>query len=1264
MRDTSLIVENSSSSALQETARVNRRHLVKRFVLFLLVLVGSYAYAQEFRGALTGQVTDPTGAAIANAPVAVTSTATGAISHTVTGAQGFYNVTFLAPGEYEISVEASGFKKYVQTGINVLTAQTMTVNVKMELGSQSTSVTVHADAALIDTGDASTGQVLTADEVEDLPSNGRTPLGFARDAYGAIPKMKHSTASATPFQGSTADDFSLGGGLSSSNELLLNGVPNMQDSGRTALYSPQMDSVSSVRVDEFNANASVGDTSGGTIDITTKAGTNQYHGAASEFYQGTRVGSAKPFLTIPGASVVSSHYNQFGGAIGGPVRIPKLFDGRNKLFFEYAYEGYIGATPPSPTVSEVPTCAERGQNAPASGSLFCTDNPSGTPDYPDFSALLAANSAYQLYDPFSSTGTGATFARAKIPNNQFANAVNAAGGTGIALDPIARNLLQYVPAPNTAATATSTGENNYTTYSPNPTNYKSHSLRLDYHISNSNSIFGEAHRGKYLTSGSDYFHDLATGTVTDQIYSGGLVDDVQTFSPTLTLDSRLGLSRYQNVNAVKSSGVSPTTFGLPSYVASNSTAFAMPRINFTDSVSPVSIGVVPGSLEFQDTIQLFEMFTKVRGRHTYKAGVDIRSQKQSNLSPGNANGAFSFTSNTGTNNPIAVNDNSNANTALFGGAYALFDMGITGGTENIAPAYQFNNWYQAYFIQDDWKAAPNLTFSVGLRMEHETPVVESGNRMVVGWNPTASNAMTSAAVAAYGPALTADAGSPSLPYLPTSINPTGGAIYATSSNRSAYKTAPIYLSPRIGVSWAPDALHQKTVFRLGIGVYNNPFSDYTGSGNAGQSYGFSATSTVVQNGVVTTNVQTPWTLIDDPFPTCTSCAIPASPIVPISGSAYGMNQNLDQAMAFDSPVKVPYAERVSVDVEHQFGSNWMIEVGYIMTHGVHLAYNNQISNTPVLPYYTRALYNNTTLVSALSSTGTGFGIANPFKGLGAPYTNSQGMQTASRISAAQATSPWPEYTSVTEDLIPGASTEFDALNTRLQKRMSYGLDMNITFTYSKLLQTAQNNAGGPLNYQENSSDFPLKLNAQVIYDLPFGKGRQWMNQSRILDEGLGGWEISTIYGYLSGAVLSWGTNSVYQGNGSWKDFANNPHFYSTSTSGPRSFNIASIYNVNTNASAIGTTPAYSAGAPGAYNYRTFPQNLLRQDHENNWDFSMFKGFRIADWALLQFRVDAFNAFNRPQFAAANTSPGSTSFGLVTSVQNTARQLQGGLHLVF
>jgi hypothetical protein len=336
----------------------------------------------------------------------------------------------------------------------------------------------------------------------------------------------------------------------------------------------------------------------------------------------------------------------------------------------------------------------------------------------------------------------------------------------------------------------------------------------------------------------------------------------------------------------------------------------------------------------------------------------------------------------------------------------------------------------------------------------------------------------------------------------------------------------------------------------------------------------------------------------------------------------------------------------------------MLEVGYLDAHGVHLSYSNMISSTPLLPYLSRSPYLDNTTTANLSSTGTGYGVANPFKGLGAPYSNGTSLFSTGtpKISAASALAAYPEYSSVTAGLVPGNSTEFDALNIRLQKRMSDGLDMNVNTTYSKLLTGAQNNNGGPLNYQENSSDFPWKVSVTAIYQLPFGRDRRWLNQSKILDEAIGGWEVSTIYGFLSGAPIAWG-NAVYQGNGSWKDFHNNPHQYQLTNSG---FNIATILNAVTNKST------YTTLAPNSYNYRTFPQNLLRQDHENNFDFSLMKGFHIFESALLQARFDAFNGFNRPQFTNANVSTSSGSFGNVNNTASGAnpRQLQGGLHLIF
>ena len=260
---------------------------MKRLVIVLVALVAMAvpAFAQNSHGSISGQVTDPTGAIIPKAQVTVTDTDTGAVLQVVTTSGGFYTAPELAPGPYKVTVDAKGFKTYVRTGIQIDTQQNATINLKLLVGETTETVDVSSADPLIDTADASTGQVLTNEEVEDLPSNGRNALGFARIEYGAVPKAKHAISSATPYGQQTADDFSLGGGNSASNEILLNGVPNFQDSGRNAGYAPALDSVDEVRVDVFGANAMYGDTSGGTVNVTTKSGTNKVHGSASWFYQ-------------------------------------------------------------------------------------------------------------------------------------------------------------------------------------------------------------------------------------------------------------------------------------------------------------------------------------------------------------------------------------------------------------------------------------------------------------------------------------------------------------------------------------------------------------------------------------------------------------------------------------------------------------------------------------------------------------------------------------------------------------------------------------------------------------------------------------------------------------------------------------------------------------------------------------------------------------------------------------------------------------------
>jgi hypothetical protein len=1234
---------------------------VKHFVLFLLVVVGSYAYAQDSRGSITGQVTDPTGAAISNAAVTVTSTDTGAISHVDTTQEGYYTAPGLLPGGYTVKVNAQGFKAFERAGIKVETQQNVTIDIKLEIGAASEQITVTAAPPLIDTADASSGQVLTTDQVEDLPSNGGTPLGFARIEYGTVVKAKHALGGANPTSNQTVDDFSLGGGNSSSNELLLNGVPNMQDSDRYAGFSPQLDSVNEIRVDVFGANVEYGDTSGGTVNITTKSGTNQFHGSARWEYEdvgctnalGTTAKfvsrsvdnctwmNALPYTTPVGSNIPSgSHTNQFGGTIGGPIWIPKIFNGHNKLFFFYAYETYRGQPPAAQSITSVPTQAERNG---------------------DFSALwnnatnTGINSSYQLYNPNTATGTTSNYTRTAIPSNIFSNA-------GLTVNPIAQAYMKLVPLPNySGATTTADGQNNYFTFVPTTQDYRSHMGRIDWNISSRDKIFGMAQRSRYLSSASNEFHNQLNGTVTDQIMAGGQVDEIHTFSPTFFLDTRGSITRFDNTNGLTSSGISPTTFGFPGYLAQNATALAIPYISFTDATNPQSYSAKLGTIENFDTIQLFSVATKIYKSHTILGGIDLRAYKYSFLTPNYADGDFSFTNAAG--NPVTASNT--AAFGAFGSAFAQFMLGIpSGGEEDIGVPFQYNSFFNAYFIQDDWKVKSNLTISIGIRFEHELPVNESQNRITSGFNTTVTNEATVPAENNYKTDCTATCTA----LLPAaSFLPVGGVTYTSSSNRYAYTLPPVYYGPRLGITWSPNSLRGKGVLRLGFGIYNNPFNDY----NTSQTYGYSATTTYVgtSNSRMTNNV------ITDPFPT-SSTAPAVNPIQLPTGNALGINTNLGaKVVYYPSRLKVPYAERTSIDFQYQIGNTILVDLGYLNNHGVHLSYSNAVDAIPLLPYLSSSQYYNipaTNLLSGSSYTGgpATTNITNPFKGV----AGVTGLSSNSTIAPSQYLMTWPEFTSVTEQLVPGQESTYNALNARVAKTMGHGLTINGVFEWSRQLGTFnQLNAGGPLSpgYGETTSDYPFHFAGYGTYQIPIGRGRQFFsNDNRILDGFVGGWQISAIYQFLSGTPMSWG-NVIYTGT-TWKDFHNVQHS-AANVNGQTVFN-TSVFDTRTvanSAIAVDNNPLDGVKfnpniQPNSYNYRTSPAYLLRQDYTSNWDGNVQKDIKSWENVDLQLRLDCFNLLNRPQYNTPNVSPTSTAFGKTSGVYSgtTSRQFQVGAHLSF
>lgn len=1214
-------------------------------VAIVILCLGVYAPCQETRATLTGIVTDPTGAVVPGAAVTVVDTDTGATSNVKSNGRGAYTVPFLQPGHYKLSVQMAGFKAYVHSGLVLQVDATVKENIVLQLGSVTESVVVTSATPMIDTANADTGQSLTPEEVRDLPNNGNSPFSLERDEYGVIPQGAQATARLTPTSNNTANNVSISGGQSASAEVLLNGIPDMESSSRQVSFIPQLDSVNSVHVDQFSANAALGDTIGGTVNMTTKSGTNEFHGTLSEYYNGGRPFEARPYFQTPGTVVPSNHYNQPGATIGGPVYIPHVFNGHNKLFFFYAWEGYYTNTG-SPTIASVPTVDERNG---------------------DFHALLANGATSQFYDPYSGSnqtiivnGKPVTFwERSPIPNNCLtattaycsSNAHNT--DPQLVMSPIAQKYLALLPLPNLPGLPD--GENNYISTAIDSTKYTSNMFRLDWNISDSDKIFGELHLSNYThASGDSYGNPLISGSVATFKQPGGQIDNVKTFSPSMSLETRLGFQRYDQVNSPASLGTDPTTFGFPSYIAANSGSMATPHVSFSDGVTIDSLSAETNGYGIIDYLTGYVVLNKTIGRHSLKVGVDARVWKKSGFSPKGASGDFTFSSSS--NGFLAQSPNyaPYGNKPQFGSAFALFDLGLpSSGTYQITQKFQYNNWYEAYFLQDDWKATKELTFSLGLRLDHETAVVESNNRMLQNFYPDQPNTTSSAASAAYASEYAADVATrgvnPAFLPAPGALNTNGATVYETPDNRAPYHPAPLYVSPRIGFAFAPAAFNNRLVIRGGFAIVNQPFGTYTAQATTG----YSQTTNMVETNTSVNAGYTPITTWENPFP-ATAGSPNFNPIAQPVGSAYGTDAALGTGpFFFPNHTKVPYTEKSSLDIEKQFGQSWMVEIGGMHSLSLHNSAYININNYP----YTKFLDHSQTvdaLNNGATTTAMSAQVSNPFYGLfptftslsGAAVPNTTPLNTSAQVPVSQLALAYPEYTSISEFYMPAETINFNALTARVEKRMARGFEMNANFEWSRQLgNTAQLNPG-EWWYGETSSDYPIHLAVISIYELPFGRGRQFMTHAnRFVDAVAGGWKVSGEYQYLSGSPISWG-NVNYKGN--FHDFNFHPH----QTNGA-SFN-TSVFDTKSGAN----------DQPGAWNYRTFPQYVLRSDPTNNFNFSALKDFLISERFILSLRVDAFNALNHPQMSAPNVSPTNKSFGLITGQANTSRTLAGGLHLRF
>jgi hypothetical protein len=738
-------------------------------VIALVAALAAPAFSQDPRGAINGRITDESGGRMPGVTVTAKNVETNVTSTTNTNGDGDYSILYLTPGTYSVTAELSGFKKLVRDGIDVRIGDRLNVDLKLDVGRMEETVSVTAEAPLLETRSASVGQVINEKQISMMPLSDGNPFVLSRLVPGVAytGDLKFSR----PFDNGGTSSINADGS-SGGNEFSLDGSPNMAN-GRRVAFVPPAGAVQEFKVSTASFDAAEGHTAGAMVNVTLKSGTNRVKGEVYEYLRRDSLSSTDFFVKKAGAAKPKVTYDRPGFSLGGPVMVPGLYDGHNKTFafgaVEWLYDEF-----PEPGPRTVPSLAMRNG---------------------DFSELLAQN--IQIYDPATAQRVGARVVRTPFPGNIIPTN---------RLSPTALQLLKYYPEPNQPGTL---GTNNYFSTNPRSDTFYSISTRVDHRLTDKQQMFVRYTRNNRRESRNAYFGEVngivPTGNFLYRVNDGVTADHVYTMNSRSTLDVRVGWQRFQEPNVRQHEGlVDPASLGFtPAVSALFGGARYFPLIDIT------GFSTIGDNLAATTTHSIYSFqptYTRLAGSHSLRAGYDWRMYKEFSVNPNRAGGEYQFRSNF-----TRPQDNS---ADQFGQAFAGFLLGLPNGGSIDRNADRLNyTMFNGVYVQDDWKVSSRLSLNLGLRYELEGATTESQNRNVRGFDPNAEIAIAAAAKAAYaaGP----------IPELPLSaFNPRGGLLFASDSNPGFWNADKNNVQPRLGFAYQ---LNQKTVMRGGVGVYAIPF---------------------------------------------------------------------------------------------------------------------------------------------------------------------------------------------------------------------------------------------------------------------------------------------------------------------------------------------------------------------------------------------------------------------------------------------------------
>jgi len=1036
--------------------------------LAAVVLLAGVALAQEYRGRVQGTVTDPSQAAVADAQVALKNVNTGVENVRQTDSAGHYLFDFVLPGTYSVTVRSSGFQSFVQGGITVLTGGDITVNAILTVGAVTETVSVTELVSSVEFNTSTMTTTVQGVMLDNLPVLARNPFTLAL-LNPAVVNQYWDVSHRNPFYMWSNGGIDIGGATGGKNEQLLDGTP-LNISARGS-YNLPMDGVQEVAIQQNAMDSEFGFSAGGTLNLSQKSGTNDYHGTLYYFGRNPDLNALANRITRD-PNIVKS--NIFGGTIGQPVI-------KNKLFNFFIYEKWK-VTQPSSKEETMPTDAEKNG---------------------DFSHALTPQGALQtIYDPFTTVFNPAT---STVTRQPFAGNIIPASR----IDPAAKRLMGDLWAPNNPGDDLS-GLNNFKKAYPWWENYWNFSDRVDYNINDNWRLFARFSKFQTRLDNPNW-----GGTIAVPSDNGGIMDALNASidllwmpNPRTTIDLRFGSTYDEDDYASAWAQVKDSVWagfwpnGWYKNVLQPSQGIYYPNFNFNGNGSSYTgIGgwwVVHGR-SHNPTVNV----THDMGIHHMKAGWQLRySYDQDNASSGP--GSLYFNS-IDTGKSFLGYDATQS-----GNMYASALLGVldrndgTGGFAQINPNLDMHQQQWGFYFQDDVKLTRNVTLNLGLRWERETAPLEERRQLVQTLNLTSPI-----------PELQNIVMPPQVTGIATTAPKLDGAMIYTSNKDPRMYDAPwnTFL-PRIGIALR---INDKTAFRTGYARYAVPWVTIHPETGGLPTNGYSQTTNALGP------LQgTPRALLSDPFP---AGGTDVNPVILPAGNSLGRYQDLGNGINFwnGNILKTPINDRFNVTVQRQAPYRVFTEATFFMMFehnaqdpsmwGGHYDYNlNQVD--PNLIYQYKGL--------------TDQAVTNPFYGLPANIMPGT-LRTQPTVSVSQLLRPYPQYGDLNEYGWPGTSDHYYALQMKAERPMANGITLLAAYNYNQEFHGEWFNQTDYYNNKFTMFDRGYarhNLRLAGTWEIPIGRGRQFLNNiPKGLDYIIGGWATSHILMWRSGNLLSFGNMS-------------------------------------------------------------------------------------------------------------------------------------------